>query len=144
MVLAEVETDKAAVDVPSPVEGVVRELHADPGDVVAVGDVIVTIDEDGETEATSEGAEATGETAVSGVEADDGEGSGRVFAAPSVRRLAREKAVDIADVEGTGPAAGSRKPTWRRPPAPGRRRRWSRESTTMPRAARTSATRSRR
>ncbi|MFC6863110.1 2-oxo acid dehydrogenase subunit E2 [Halomicroarcula sp. GCM10025817] len=101
--LAEVETDKAAVDVPSPVDGVVRELHADPGDVVAVGDVIVTIDEDGETEATSEEAEATGETAEAGGKTGDGERGGRVFAAPSVRRLAREKAVDIADVEGTGP-----------------------------------------
>ncbi|MFC7018238.1 MULTISPECIES: 2-oxo acid dehydrogenase subunit E2 [Haloarcula] len=101
--LAEVETDKAAVDVPSPVEGVVRELHADPGDVVAVGDVIVTIDEDGGTEATSEGDKAPDETAVSGAEGGDGERGGRVFAAPSVRRLAREKAVDIADVEGTGP-----------------------------------------
>ncbi|MFB6151559.1 MAG: dihydrolipoamide acetyltransferase family protein [Haloarculaceae archaeon] len=46
--VAEVETDKAVVDVPSPVDGVVRELHAEPGDVVPVGDVIVTFDVDGE------------------------------------------------------------------------------------------------
>ncbi|MFC7248671.1 2-oxo acid dehydrogenase subunit E2 [Halomicroarcula sp. GCM10025324] len=98
--LAEVETDKAAVDVPSPVDGVVRELRADPGDVVAVGEVIVTIDEDGDGEAES--TEPAPEP-DSGTASTDGETSGRVFAAPSVRRLARESDVDITDVEGTGP-----------------------------------------
>src|SRR6056297_2065646 len=58
-VLAEVETDKAAVDVPSPVEGVVRELHAEVGDIVATGAVLVTIEAGAEAE--SEAAESTGD-----------------------------------------------------------------------------------
>jgi len=95
-VLAEVETDKAAVDVPSPVDGVVSELHAEVGDIVATGEVLVTIEE---------GAEGDGETASEGPETGAAAGdSERVFAPPSVRRLAREQDVDITAVEGSGPS----------------------------------------
>ncbi|WP_254279467.1 dihydrolipoamide acetyltransferase family protein [Haloarcula marina] len=101
-VLAEVETDKAAVDVPSPVNGVVRELHAEVGDIVATGDVLVTIEEDGDADAAaSEAVEADESEATAS--ADGETPGGRVFAAPSVRRLAREEGVDIATVEGSGP-----------------------------------------
>ena len=95
-VLAEVETDKAAVDVPSPVDGVVGELHAEVGDIVATGEVLVTIEEgaEGDRETASEGPET-------GAAAGDSE---RVFAPPSVRRLAREQDVDITAVEGSGPS----------------------------------------
>ncbi len=95
-VLAEVETDKAAVDVPSPVAGVVRARHADVGDTVATGEVVATI----ETGAVSgaESDESDGEPATGG---DTG---GRVFAPPSVRRLARERGVDISAIEGSGPS----------------------------------------
>ncbi|PSQ30509.1 branched-chain alpha-keto acid dehydrogenase subunit E2 [Halobacteriales archaeon QS_9_67_15] len=144
-VVAEVETDKAVVDVPSPVDGTVRELLAEPGEMVPVGTVIITFDveqssadsraaqprDSGEKPRASEGGEqdATAETeteaasddsaAVGGSEravADEsgeaaaetadssvnGQG-GRVFAAPSARRLARELGVDIAAVDGSGP-----------------------------------------
>ncbi|MBX0296097.1 2-oxo acid dehydrogenase subunit E2 [Haloarcula nitratireducens] len=116
-VLAEVETDKAAVDVPSPVEGVVRELHAEVGDVVATGEVLVSIEEDGDAEAESGTAAESDESAGGdGAEPDAGESGtteasesaaateGRVFAPPSVRRLAREKGVDITTVSGSGPS----------------------------------------
>jgi len=93
--LAEVETDKAAVDVPSPVAGVVRELHAEVGDIVATGEVLVTIEEG------ADGPESTERTAPP---EDSAAGDDRVFAPPSVRRLARERSVDIATVEGTGPS----------------------------------------
>ncbi|SFS12190.1 pyruvate dehydrogenase E2 component (dihydrolipoamide acetyltransferase) [Halomicrobium zhouii] len=124
-VLAEVETDKAAVDVPSPVDGVVEELRYDEGDVVEVGEVIITIDEDGDVEAadeasaseaaeadgsvestaTGEGDEetATAETEVTGEAVQSAKG-GRVFAPPNVRRLARELGVEITDVPGSGPS----------------------------------------
>jgi pyruvate dehydrogenase E2 component (dihydrolipoamide acetyltransferase) len=129
-VLAEVETDKAAVDVPSPVAGLVRELHYEPGDMVETGTVFVTIapDEDvdersestdsasGEGRPASSEAEssesASGETASS-VDGTDGEtattsgtsaAGGRVFAPPNVRRLARELGVEITAVEGSGPS----------------------------------------
>ncbi|QLH80922.1 dihydrolipoamide acetyltransferase family protein [Halosimplex pelagicum] len=117
-VVADVETDKAVVDVPSPVNGTVRELLAEPGDVVPVGEVIITFDVEGEAPEESEGGAAAetgtetdaageagaapddaGETAESSV---NGKG-GRVFAAPSARRLARELGVDITGVDGSGP-----------------------------------------
>ena len=123
-VLAEVETDKAAVDVPSPVGGVVRELHYDPGDVVETGAVIVTIapdersedDQRGSSESASgEGRPASGEStdSASGGVGSNGEttatdgtsaAGGRVFAPPNVRRLARELGVEITTVEGSGPS----------------------------------------
>jgi pyruvate dehydrogenase E2 component (dihydrolipoamide acetyltransferase) len=111
-VVAEVETDKAVVDVPSPVNGTVRELLAEPGDVVPVGEVIITFDVDGEaSDATAEteaadAAESGGPAAEEGSTADSASGNGqggRVFAAPSARRLARELGVDIAAVDGSGP-----------------------------------------
>ncbi|GGC49428.1 2-oxo acid dehydrogenase subunit E2 [Haloferax sulfurifontis] len=114
-VLAEVETDKALVDVPSPFNGTVEELLAEEGEVVPVGNVIITIQEDGdddEAAADAEAADADAETpdseaAESGADdaGDDGSGSGgRVFAPPSVRRLARELGVSLESVDGSGPS----------------------------------------
>ncbi|MFC7140684.1 dihydrolipoamide acetyltransferase family protein [Halosimplex aquaticum] len=122
-VVAEVETDKAVVDVPSPVNGTVRELLAEPGEVVPVGTVIITFDVEGEpvtesdqdatadteTAAVSEesATETESEEAVaeesSGTESSVNGQGGRIFAAPSARRLARELGVDIAAVDGSGP-----------------------------------------
>jgi pyruvate dehydrogenase E2 component (dihydrolipoamide acetyltransferase) len=110
-VIAEVETDKALVEVPSPYAGVVTELCATAGDVVPVGDVLARF------EVAGEGAETVtdADTAVPGEEspaADVGEASATdatgdsqhrpVPAPPSVRRLAREAGVDIATVSGSG------------------------------------------
>ncbi|MEF8936337.1 MAG: dihydrolipoamide acetyltransferase family protein [Halovenus sp.] len=132
-VLADVETDKAIVDLPSPVAGTIKQLHAEEGEVVEVGTVVVTIDVDGDTPedeevedavaaepdaaaadaATSEpavdGTDADGETTDADGETTDADGetpvaSGRVFAPPNVRRLARELGVDITAVDGSGPS----------------------------------------
>jgi pyruvate dehydrogenase E2 component (dihydrolipoamide acetyltransferase) len=125
--VAEVETDKAVVEVPSPVNGTVQELHYDAGTMVEVGEVIVTFaleDEDVEDVAAAE-AEPEGEPeteaeaeakpeaeaeleaeAPSGDESAEGgpSGTGRTFAPPSVRQLARELDVDIDSVTGSGPS----------------------------------------
>ncbi|MFB6281895.1 MAG: biotin/lipoyl-containing protein, partial [Haloferacaceae archaeon] len=72
--VAEVETDKALVEIPSPYDGTVHELHAEPGEVVPVGEVIVSFDV---PEAAVEGtgaADAGGEDAAGTVAADDGDG----------------------------------------------------------------------
>jgi len=109
-VVAEVETDKAVVDVPAPVDGTVRELLAEPGDVIPVGDVIITFDVAGEDGDESGESDETGEADASGdgesdaaVETGGDSGGGRVFAPPSVRRLARELGVEITAVSGSGP-----------------------------------------
>jgi len=102
-VLAEVETDKAAVEVPSPVAGTIAERHAEVGDVVETGSVLVTIEESAERAAAE-----PGERAVAPEDDDTGQpsrasGPTRTFASPFVRRLARERGVDLATVEGSGP-----------------------------------------
>jgi len=76
-VVAEVETDKAVVDVPSPVDGTVRELRAEPGDIVPVGDVLLTFDVDGEaptdaSEASGDEPRAAGEESEASDSADAG------------------------------------------------------------------------
>jgi len=112
-VLADVETDKAIVDLPSPVAGTIRELHAEEGDVVEVGGVVVTIDVDDEAseqpEDASEPDESTtaaesSEPALKGADGETPVPEGRVFAPPNVRRLARELGVDITAVDGSGPS----------------------------------------
>jgi pyruvate dehydrogenase E2 component (dihydrolipoamide acetyltransferase) len=50
--LAEVETDKAVVEVPSPENATVLKLHAEEGNTIKVGDVIVTLGEEGEEPAS--------------------------------------------------------------------------------------------
>jgi pyruvate dehydrogenase E2 component (dihydrolipoamide acetyltransferase) len=106
--VAEVETDKAQVEVPSPVNGSVQTLHWDEGDVVPVGDVFVTFAVEGEPDEAE--AEETADASAEGDEGDEAtesateETDGRTFAPPSVRRLARELDVDLDSVEGTGPS----------------------------------------
>ncbi|WP_256295730.1 dihydrolipoamide acetyltransferase family protein [Haloarchaeobius salinus] len=121
--VAKVETDKAAVDVPSPYNGTVKELLAEAGEMVPVGDVIMVYNVEGEDDlddttpsgsgASEESAEGdAGEAADAEPEAAEPAGdteevetpSGRVFAPPSARKLARELGVDIGAVEGTGPS----------------------------------------
>jgi pyruvate dehydrogenase E2 component (dihydrolipoamide acetyltransferase) len=120
--VAKVETDKALVDVPSPYDGTVNELRADAGEMVPVGDVIMVYNVEGEddlsdTSTTAEGETETEAEAAADAPEDAAEAAttggdteevstpeGRVFAAPSARRLARELGVDIAAVEGTGPS----------------------------------------
>lgn len=46
--MVEVETDKATVEIPCPVDGTVAELHAAVGDTVPVGGLLITIAADGE------------------------------------------------------------------------------------------------
>ncbi|MGB9986842.1 2-oxo acid dehydrogenase subunit E2 [Salarchaeum japonicum] len=109
--VAEVETDKAVVEVPSPYDGTVKQLHYEEGDVVPVGSVIVTFNVEGEddldagpepdeTPAADEDADTETADAASAATSD----SGRTFAPPSVRRLARERGVDLATVSGSGPS----------------------------------------
>jgi pyruvate dehydrogenase E2 component (dihydrolipoamide acetyltransferase) len=119
--LCDVETDKAVVEIPAPCTGTVTELLADPGEIVAVGDVIAVFETDnpprqqGFEDTSSEQAETAADavepatedeprSAVTRVEDTEQEkDTGRVFAAPSTRRYAREQGVELADVTGTGP-----------------------------------------
>ncbi|MFB6101197.1 MAG: dihydrolipoamide acetyltransferase family protein [Haloplanus sp.] len=97
--LAEVETDKALVDLPSPYAGTVRERHAEEGEMVPVGAPLVSIAVADDTGEAQEAVADTAETAAEGAQ----EAATRVFAPPSTRRLARERGVDLDTVDGSGP-----------------------------------------
>ncbi len=104
--LVEVETDKAAVTIPSPVRGRIASLAGGAGDVIEVGSVIAVI-EDGAADRPSPPADATtpaapGAPLVPRAEARSQKGP--VPAAPATRRLAREMGVRIEEVAPTGPA----------------------------------------
>ncbi len=110
--LVDVETDKAAVTIPSPRGGTIAALKGKVGDIVNVGDVVVVID-DGSGESTAEDKaaaetfaqpdapevtvpETVAPAAIPGVRRP-------VPAAPATRRLARKLKVDINLVTPSGP-----------------------------------------
>ncbi|MFD1633188.1 dihydrolipoamide acetyltransferase family protein [Haloplanus ruber] len=97
--LAEVETDKAVVDLPSPYAGTVTELHVTEGEMVPVGTGIVSVEVDGDDDVGD--ADAAADTGNEGTAEDAG--GRRAFAAPSTRRLARDLGVDVDRVTGSGP-----------------------------------------
>jgi len=107
--LLEVETDKAAVAIPSPVTGLIGEIHIQPGDIAKVGDVLITFT----TEEKLKGTEATrpeanhppsvpSPTAAKPAAPGAAEKKRPVPASPSTRRLARELGVDLHLVQPTG------------------------------------------
>jgi 2-oxoglutarate dehydrogenase E2 component (dihydrolipoamide succinyltransferase) len=95
--LVEILTDKADSELPSPVAGVVTKLLAAEDDIVAVGDAICEIDEN---------AKATADVPAPPAPSEDASvstgGAPASPTSPSVRKLAREKDVDLASVQGTG------------------------------------------
>ena len=76
--LMEIETDKAAIEIPSPAGGVVKDVHVKEGDSIKVGQLLITIDEDGkakgDTQANTEGGDEAGDesaTAETGKPGDE-------------------------------------------------------------------------
>jgi 2-oxoisovalerate dehydrogenase E2 component (dihydrolipoyl transacylase) len=110
-VMAEVMTEKAAVELPAPVTGRVLSLTGAPGDMVPVGAELIVFDtqsaEDGEP--VSEPSPAVGRsTPAFGDRAPPPAAEvtrhGRVMASPATRRKAREAGIDLALVAGSGPS----------------------------------------
>ena len=108
-IILEVETDKAAVEIPSPFTGSVQEIFVKPGDIVNVGDVMMTfsggeeaeeVEEKKQTEEPAPPAEALAAVPPSTARTQ----TGPVPASPATRRLARELEVDLHRVTPTGPA----------------------------------------
>jgi pyruvate dehydrogenase E2 component (dihydrolipoamide acetyltransferase) len=131
--LLEVETDKATVEIPSPMGGLVEKIHVRPGQTVKVGQVLVSFG-DGAAPAGKQAADTLDPTrklaaepktvvadsgrarqaaaapdgsstpaASASASAPAGRREGPVPAAPSTRRLARELGVDLRTVGGSGP-----------------------------------------
>jgi len=108
-IILEVETDKAAVEIPSPYTGTVLEIRVKPGDTVRVGQVLMTFSESAEKpepvpEPAAAGSEETNVPEAAGVSQAPGPRQGPVPAAPATRRLARELGVDLTQVPPSGAA----------------------------------------
>jgi pyruvate dehydrogenase E2 component (dihydrolipoamide acetyltransferase) len=107
-VLAEVETDKAVVEMPAPAGGTILRIYFKEDEVVKVGQVLVVIGEPGEDipEPTEEVPPAPAVPPAvptpSAVQAPAGLPAGKVLATPKVRRLAKDKGVDLKTIVGTG------------------------------------------
>ena len=131
-IMAEVMTDKAAVEVPSPVTGKVIALHGAPGEMVPVGAELIVFETDvnaaddaasspatpGAAPASATPAPAMAASATkppsspapsdavdeTGTEREPAAAaSGRVRASPATRRQAREAGIDLRLVTGSGP-----------------------------------------
>ncbi len=123
--LAEVETDKATIEFRSFDKGVLLKILAEPGDTLApgapvaiigkAGDDISALLEKAKSSAGSPAAPAEAAPAAPSAPAaapaaapapaptPSVDGSGRVMASPLVRRLARERNLDLSTVAGSGP-----------------------------------------
>jgi pyruvate dehydrogenase E2 component (dihydrolipoamide acetyltransferase) len=114
--LVTLESDKATMDVPAPAAGTVKEVRLKVGDRVKEGSVVVVIETSTpiptatptptptptETTATATATAAPTPNATPTPELVPATGA-RVHASPSIRKLARELGVDLAQVTGTGP-----------------------------------------
>jgi 2-oxoisovalerate dehydrogenase E2 component (dihydrolipoyl transacylase) len=106
-VVVDVETAKAVVEVPVPFAGRVTELHGNPGDVLTVGQPLVTVTPD-----TASDADASGNVLIG--YGTSGSSSARrrrrrapiqvAVVSPLVRRLAQESGIDISAIHGSGSA----------------------------------------
>jgi pyruvate dehydrogenase E2 component (dihydrolipoamide acetyltransferase) len=96
--LVEVESAKAAVELTAPVAGKVMETRFAEGDIAHLGDVLVVIDTDG-----SQPAEWFGIVGSAPKQSTTKSTTNKVRAAPFVRKLARERGINLEDVRGSGP-----------------------------------------
>ncbi|MEO1047094.1 MAG: dihydrolipoamide acetyltransferase family protein [Pseudomonadota bacterium] len=113
--LVDVMTDKATIDIESPVTGTVLEVAGDLGDTIAVGSMLLVIEVEGEQDDPAPAEETQPEPAVEPeVEAAPEPGpapapapapdpapvaaSAKVLASPAVRQRAKDLGIDLAEV----------------------------------------------
>jgi len=111
--LADVQTDKAVVEVTAPVAGRIAALGCEAGEVLAVGAELVGFELDGDTAedcgsaAPAEADKAPAQAEAQPVGVTPMPASDPVFqqvlASPSLRKRARQEGVNLADVPGSGP-----------------------------------------
>ncbi|MGB6340322.1 MAG: dihydrolipoamide acetyltransferase family protein [Candidatus Aminicenantaceae bacterium] len=113
--LADIETDKAIVEVPSPYSGTILKRYFKEKDIVKVGEVLVIIGEKGESLAEKPAPETEHKPAkmvepevpapggIVGEIVESDKDIQEILATPKVRKLALELGVNIKTVRGTGP-----------------------------------------
>jgi len=120
-VLAEIETDKATVEVESSATGVVLKHLVDEGSIVPVSTPIAVVGEKGEEVSVELSADSGQQAAPEKETAQQTQPKpapakeeivvpetattleGRIKASPLARRVAEEKNVDLGNIQGTGP-----------------------------------------
>ena len=103
--LVDLETDKVVLEVPSPVDGTLREIRASQGDTVHSEDVIAVIEEGAAAQPgpAAEAAAASAAPAAPSVTPQAPEpGPEAPRLSPAARRMAEAEKVDAGRVEGTG------------------------------------------
>jgi pyruvate dehydrogenase E2 component (dihydrolipoamide acetyltransferase) len=113
--LVTLESDKATMEVPSPVAGKVAELKVSVGDKVSEGSTLLTVEVDGAGPAAKQDEPAAdAEAPAPPADPPPAEPSPAptspqiagehppLYASPSVRRLARELGIDLSQVKGSG------------------------------------------
>lgn len=107
--IAEVETDKAVSEIPSPFEGKVIKINFKEGDTIRVGDIFFVV------ETSKEFSKENGKEVVAKKDNEEiikpagavgylkESSSNDVLAAPFVRKLAKDLGIDLRKVKGTGP-----------------------------------------
>ncbi|MDY7067225.1 Lipoamide acyltransferase component of branched-chain alpha-keto acid dehydrogenase complex [Pseudomonas extremaustralis] len=120
-VLADVMTDKAMVDIPSPVHGKVIALGGEPGEVMAVGSILISIEVEGAgnakdapvaapvkaaavVEATPAAVESKPAPVVAAQAPVARDADERPLASPAVRKHALDAGIQLRLVQGSGPA----------------------------------------
>ena len=105
-------TDKAAVEISSPVTGKVVKLAGEPGDMIAVGAPLIVFETGADGAAKVDKAANNGSAAEPAAQPDKpkpkkaaapAETGGRVATSPAIRRRAKEAGIDLAHVPGSGP-----------------------------------------
>lgn len=110
--LVEIQNDKSVEELPSPVSGTVKQIVANEGDTVEIGDTLIIIDDgsadtdDDETpapkaEETAKASDAPAEKAATAGPAT-GSANTHYLAMPSVRQYARDQGVDLGKVTPSG------------------------------------------
>ncbi len=110
-IIAEVDTDKAAIEIESFSTGVLEKILIKPGEKVEVGTVLAIILEEGQAVSVTEKAAPAAKPAAMGAEAAPGAAKAavppaearRLRISPAAKKLAAEQGVDPSTVKGTGP-----------------------------------------
>ncbi len=113
-IIAEVETDKAVMELQARGDGILRKIVAGEGTTVEVGNLVAVIagaDDDIENVGTAAPAPAAASptevpapvAAAAPAPAAPAPAGGRIKTSPLARRMAREQNLDLASIQGTGP-----------------------------------------
>ncbi|WP_300533657.1 dihydrolipoamide acetyltransferase family protein [Sphingosinicella sp.] len=107
--LADVMTDKATVELTSPVSGTIVAVHGEVGQLRQIGSALVEFALEGEAPAEPEAESPPAPSPAEPLPATEPSAT-RPKASPLVRRLAKQAGVQLEDVKGSGPYGRIRRP----------------------------------